>query len=299
MSELSAWQEANDAYLAAAVEWLRLLLMRRAPAQSEPMIVGERRATPRETPAAKPWWAWRRGDPTPPPPPPPLALPPASFEVSEEQVADAARKMQRAAEHDPPPALLLLARRLRLSDFARNTLLLCAAIELDTRIAALCARVHDDPARPYPTFALAFALFEQPSWDTLSPDSPLRHWHLVEANLSTMQPLTTSALRADERIVNYIKGLAHLDERIAPFVIPMTDHVHAEDLPPSHRTIAEEIVRILERDHPNPRPIQLLGRDSESKELVAQAAAHELGLTLYRMAADLLPAQAADLETLT
>jgi hypothetical protein len=218
--------------------------------------------------------------------------------VSEQQVADAKKKMEQAAETNPPPALLLLARRLGLSDFARNTLLLCASLELDTRIAALCARVQDDPSRPYPTFALAFSLFDDPRWDTISPDGPLRHWRLIEASLSTMQPVTTSALRADERIVNHIKGLAHIDERIAPFVLAMTEHVHAEDLPPSHRAIAEEILRVLERDRPEAKPIQLLGRDAESKQLIAAAAAHELGLRLYRLAADQLPQQPADLETL-
>jgi len=300
MSE-TPWQETNDAYLAAGVEWIRLLLTRRAtaarPAQ-EPPAASERQAASRVTPPPKPWWAWRRGDPAPQPPPPLLALPPASFEVTEEQVAEAAQRMERAQAASPPPALVLLAKRFGLSDFARNTLLLCAAVDLDTRVAALCARVHDDPARPYPTFALASAVFEQPSWDTFSPDAPLRYWRLIEINLSTMQPLTMSALRADERIVNQLKGLPHLDERIAPFVMQMADHVHPEDLPDSHRAIAEEIGRALERDRPQPLPVQLLGRDSDSKQLIAQAAAHEVGLTLYRLPADLLPQQAADLETI-
>ena len=48
-------------------------------------------------------------------------------------------------------------------------LLLCAAMELDTRIAALCARAQDDPAAAYPTFALALALLRRPAWDALSP----------------------------------------------------------------------------------------------------------------------------------
>ena len=30
-SDLVAWQSANDAYLSAAVDWVRLLLLRHAP----------------------------------------------------------------------------------------------------------------------------------------------------------------------------------------------------------------------------------------------------------------------------
>ena len=53
----------------------------------------------------------------------------------------------------------LVTQRLGLSPFEQDILLLCAAMELDTRIPALCARAQDDPARPYPTFALALVLF--------------------------------------------------------------------------------------------------------------------------------------------
>src|SRR5262245_60327190 len=56
---------------------------------------------------------------------------------------------------EPPPALVLLGRRFGLSRFEQQLLLLCGAMELDTRIAGHCARVHDDPRRSYPTFALA------------------------------------------------------------------------------------------------------------------------------------------------
>jgi hypothetical protein len=59
------------------------------------------------------------------------------------------------------PALVILSRRLGLVRFEEDVLLLCAAMELDTRTAALCARAQADPARA-PTFALALALFDEP-----------------------------------------------------------------------------------------------------------------------------------------
>ena len=94
-------------------------------------------------------------------------------------------------------------------------------MELDTRIAGLCARAQDDPQKNFPTFALALALFDEPSWDALSPERPLRFWRLIEISQLGAQPLTASALRADERIVNYLKGLNHLDERLSSLLSPL------------------------------------------------------------------------------
>ncbi len=68
-------------------------------------------------------------------------------------------------------------------------LLLCAAMEFDTRTAWLCARAQRDATKPYPTFALALALFDDPAWDVLSPERPLRYWRLIEINQPGAQPL--------------------------------------------------------------------------------------------------------------
>jgi hypothetical protein len=311
------WQQANDAYLAAAVEWLRLLLSRHATAPAAPTLIAEEpRAVPRaegtpppQQPNAAPWWSLRRGTSgataaaPAPEGKPTLALPPASFEVTQEQVDEAAQRMRAAEAIEPPPALSLLARRLGLTPFERNVLLLCAAMELDTRIGALCARVHNDPSLPFPTFALAFTIFqdglaeERPHWDARSPERPLLYWRLIETSASRTVPLTTGALRADERIVNFVKGLSHLDERVAPFVAPL-DGGEEENLPPSHRDLVEAALQPFTGDAAHFGPIQLLGNDSDSKQSVARAAAGRLGITLYRFAADLLPMQATELETL-
>ena len=79
------------------------------------------------------------------------------------------RETKQVAE--TPSALEVLSDRLGLSQFEQNVLFLCAAMELDTRFAGLCARAQDDPQKNFPTFALALALFDQPSWDALSPES--------------------------------------------------------------------------------------------------------------------------------
>src|SRR6185312_14086007 len=115
------------------------------------------------------------------------------------------------------------------------------SMELDTRIATLCARVQDDPNKPYPTFALALALFDSPSWDVLSPERPLRHWRLIEINQPGAQPLTISPVRADERIVNYVKGLDYLDDRLASFVAPFEINGGQIKLPDSQQALVQQI----------------------------------------------------------
>lgn len=219
--------------------------------------------------------------------------------VSDEQIAQAAQTMVESETLEAPPALVILSQRLGLSRFERQVLLLCAAMELDTRIASLCASAQGQPHRRYPTFALALTLFDEPAWDILSPERPLRYWKLIEINQPSAEPLTTSPLRADERIVNYIKGLNYLDDRLTPLLSPLEVAECPAELPPSQKVAVETILRHLQvstktQDTP---VIQLLGVDSASKQFVARHTAATLGLHLYRLAVELLPSQTTDLET--
>jgi hypothetical protein len=294
MNEMAQWQQANERYLTAALAWLRLLLERAATQSVSSQL-------PSAADEAEP--ARRRLFRRPIPPPTgnrlhvPL-LPPAK--ITGEQLAQAAANMDAAAEVSPPPALVMLAQRLGLSDFERDVLLLCAAMELDTRIAALCGYARGDSEHPYPTFALALTLFDHPAWDVLSPERPLRHWRLIEINQPNTRPLTTSPLGADEWVVNYIKGLSYIDDRLAPLLILLETSTGPVELPPSQQEQAEIILRTLEqatRGEPLP-VVQLLGADSSSKRLVAWHASAALNRHLYRLPARLLPTQAAELETL-
>ncbi len=299
MSDQVSWQESNTRYLSIALTWLRLRLERQAQQWQASEII----PLPPPEPAPQPQkQGFLRRSPTEPARPAPAALPKVATSISDEQIKQKASDMADAeSQGDQPPALVILSKRLGLSRFEREVLLLCIAIELDTRVAALCARAQDDANKPYPTFALALALFDEPSWDMLSPERPLRYWRLIEINQPGAQPLTTSPLRADERIVNYVKGLNYLDDRLASLVAPLEVDEDQVELPPSQQTVVEAIVRYWHQAAAMSSSlpvVQLVGPDAPSKQLGAYHTAAKLGRHLYRIPLEMLPSQSADLETL-
>jgi hypothetical protein len=273
------WESDNEEYLAAALEWLRLRLASPAAARQMDVLV-----------PADPLSAGAELLPE--------LLTHASVHSPDARLAAAEAAMHAAASRSPAPASVRLGQLLGLSLFEQYTLLLCAAMELDPSTAGRCADAHGDPRMTYPTFALALSCLPDPAWDVLSPHHALRRWRLVEISQPTGQPLVTSPLRADERIVNYIKGLNELDDRLEPLLVPV-DTV-GRSLPDSQLAAVDAVVRwcTTVTGHTVRPLVQLLGPDSRSKRLVAGEAAARLGLRLHRLPCHALPGQHADLETL-
>ncbi|WP_293103598.1 ATP-binding protein [Moorena sp. SIOASIH] len=217
----------------------------------------------------------------------------------------AAEKTMIAAERvEPAPALVRLKHQLKLSQFEANLLLLCVAMELNQNIPQLYGLIQGNN-RNYPTFYLAFMIFEAPAWDIVSPERPLRYWQLIEILQSGVDPSITSPLRADEKIINYIKGLNYLDDRLAKLVLPWkrpeNSNTQPENsLPPSQQKAVQGIINQLQHntDAPQPKAIQLLGADTASKQLVAWQVCQCLSLELYRLPIALLPTDSHVLETI-
>ena len=305
MIDHDGWLQANDRYLAAALQWLRTRLEwfaapadDRAPDDLVAALAAPAATTP--PPRRRPWR--RRREPEPASAPLPVAAPARPRPISDDEVADAAAAMEEAAASmDPPAALISLGSVLGLTPTERDVLLLCAGMELDPRLGALCARAHGDPRCAYPTFALALALFPDRSWDMLSPAGGLRSWRLIEIVAEPGEPLTMTRLRADERIVNHLKGMAHLDDRLELLLAPIALDEADRQLPASQQRLADDIVaRWSTRPPGTPLDlVQLLGVDTASKEAIAAHVTAALGAQqLYRLPADLLPAHLDDVETL-
>lgn len=192
-------------------------------------------------------------------------------------------------------ALDSLCALFRLSPFERDILLLCAGVELEADFAVLCADAQGDPQRPYPTFSLALAALPEAHWSALSPAAPLRRRHLVEIGSGTA--LTLSPLRIDERILNCLVGVNHLDERLMGLV----DSVRIpDDLVPSQQEIADQIAAIWSQPTGLAMvpAVQLCGPDATGKRNVAAAACAQVGLNLGVMTGETLPTSPSELERL-
>ena len=190
------------------------------------------------------------------------------------------------------PALEQIETLFGLSGFERDLLLLCAGIELDAEFAPLCAATQGDAGRPWPSFALALAELDAPHWSALAPDAPLRRWKLLE--VAPGATLTQAALRIDERVLHYLAGVAHLDERLAGLVRRLAPPAALAE---SHAAVMRTLAATWVAGGAALPLVQLCGEPSDCLP-IAGAAAAAAGTGAALIAADLLPAAPGELETL-
>jgi hypothetical protein len=152
--------------------------------------------------------------------------------------------------------------------------------------------VQGDSHRPFPTFSLALAVFNEPHWSALSPSAPLRRWRLIEVNAA--ESLTVGRIRIDERVLHYLAGVNHLDDRLNGMVEWLS--IPAE-LPPSYDAQIQTMVRALSFSGNSMLPVvQLCGDEPQSKRDIAAAACGHLGLNLYAIAAHSAPSHPTELD---
>jgi ATPase family protein associated with various cellular activities (AAA)/winged helix domain-containing protein len=206
------------------------------------------------------------------------------------------KNLREALESMPAPAALdTLCVTFGLSPFERDVLLLCAGMELDSSFPSLCASAQGNSPRGYPTFSLTLAALHEAHWSALTPAAPLRHWRLIEVGVG--EALTASPLRIDERVLHYLTGISYLDERLQGLVEIQPP---PDDLPRSHRAVAERIAGLWAQSGPEAMPVIHLGGDgSAGKRAVAAAGCAALGLQLRVLRAADAPANVAEREALT
>lgn len=186
-----------------------------------------------------------------------------------------------------PPAIDTLAQLFELSDFERDLLLLVAGVEMDARLGPLCAQANGQTGRTWATFGLAMSLLPSAHWDALVPSEPLRRWRLLEVDESS--GLASGRVRLDERVLHYLAGLNHLDQRLQPLLSP---------LPPpglmcrAHAEVSSYACSHLQRDGGRPRAILLSGDDPQGQQDVAADIARRLGVALYCLRAVDIPTTA-------
>ena len=223
---------------------------------------------------------------------------------SEDLVTDASALLSSGgAESESEPrvstALDHLCEVFSLSTFERDLLLMCAGVELDARFAELCAAAHNDTRRAYPTFGLALAALPEAHWSALTSNAPLRRWRLIELEHGH-DHLVNARLRIDERVLHYLAGVSHMDERLRGLVEAVAA---PSELPDSHRELARRVAEFWANDPNNRRDeasavVFLCGADGAGKRAVASAASAALGLGLHALRAADVPPSVAEREAL-
>ena len=192
-----------------------------------------------------------------------------------------------------PPSLEILCGTFGLSSFERRILLMCAAVELDSRFASIYEAANKGQRPALPTFSLALGAFDDAHWSAMLPGRPLRHWHLIE--VLSGDALTSSPLRIDERILHYLTGMRSMDERVRGIV----DEVEPDrTLTPSELAVAQRVVDCVSpRNRQESRPVvQLCGGEPESRRAVAAQACALLGLGLHVLNVQAIPRGAAEID---
>jgi hypothetical protein len=221
---------------------------------------------------------------------------PAEADRSPEQDALLRQKFRQAAEAMAGKSPLdTVCHVFELSPFECNILLLCAGMELDSAFPSLCAAARNDPAKPFPSFGLALAVFPDGHWSALSPGAPLRYWQLVDSGSGS--PVAQNPLCIDERVVHYLTGVNHQDERLSGILEPL--HAPAM-LAASHAGLAGQIVAVWSAaGGTGGLPVIILnGSDNAAKRSIALAACTTLGLAVSHMDSSSIPVAPAERETL-
>ncbi len=207
-------------------------------------------------------------------------------EASEGPEAAAARLEQARDAMPSPPALEVLGQLFGLSPFERDLLLACAGVELDSGFAAAFSPL---------TFSRALSALPDAHWSALAPSSPLRRWRLIEVGSGSA--LTASPLRVDERILHYLAGVQHLDDRLAGLIVPLAAPA---DLAASQQRLARRLAEVWSRTRGEAwlPVLQLTGGEGAAKRAVAAAACAALGLEVRSLAAAQVPQAPAELDGL-
>jgi SpoVK/Ycf46/Vps4 family AAA+-type ATPase len=193
-----------------------------------------------------------------------------------------------AATMPAPPALEQLVAIFKLSDFERNILLLCTAMELIPKFKSLCAQVQEDPELNYPTFGLAQTVFPDFKWSATTTEAPLLYWQLIEIKSGPAK--LESKLQINQRIFYYLLGEFSQEPQLLGTLNPLpVAPTNCEILPPSHQKIVSEITSNWLADI---LPVaQLCGTDLADKCNIAAAISSSFGLNLEVISALHLPSE--------
>jgi AAA+ superfamily predicted ATPase len=190
-----------------------------------------------------------------------------------------------AEEMESPAAIMKICNLFGLSEFERKILVLCAGLELDSNIAATLSK-KGASGSPLPTFSLCMSVFRDAHWSAFLPESPLRHWYLIELLRSDL--LTLSPIKINESVLHYLTGQPQLEEFFAGLLSPVRKTGSIVD---SHMLITSKIAGALTTSNGKASIplIQLNGEDRQDKIEIAHYVSGQFGLSMVLLSYASIP----------
>lgn len=169
-------------------------------------------------------------------------------------------------------AIPWLSETFRLSSFETDLLMLCAAVEMDSDIASLCAELNGDPRKYAPTLGLALTAIPEAHWSALAPSSPLRRWRLL--NIVPGDQLTATPLGIDEKVLHFLAGVQVPEPQLAGFASLVTAAA-------THTELLRPCLRLAELMRSVPTPVIILSCPDRGAILeIVTNAANKVGASL-------------------
>lgn len=190
-----------------------------------------------------------------------------------------------------PAAIDTVSAIFGLSGFERELVLLCAGVEMDPALAALCAEAGGHPQRGSVTFSLALAALAEPHWSALAPSSPLRHFRLIEVEPG--YGLTSAPLRIDERVLHYLAGVNRLDPRLDGMLSRKSS---PERLAEEHWRLLTEAIEPGMGGLSPATALHLCGDDRAGQEGIAALIADRAGRELFLLRLEETPSTAGEID---
>ena len=202
----------------------------------------------------------------------------------------------RAPRYAPPPTLpeplARLAARFGLGAFDCGVLILCAAVEWDPQVAALCSALQGDSTRRWASYGLAVDVIADGTWTRLSPNCALRRWRLVD--VSPGAGIRSARLCVDERMLLYLCDLEQPEARLEGLIRPVVVAAAARSPGVEAAVEAWRQARSL-----GACPVIQLPSDAqEDPAATAAAVCGSLALRLQRIDGGAIPLQFAEREAL-
>jgi AAA+ superfamily predicted ATPase len=186
-------------------------------------------------------------------------------------------------------SLAQLINKFGLSQFEKDLIILCLAIEIDPAISLLYSKAHGNENINYPTLNLALSLLPQANWNIISNQNLLQYWELIE--IGSGLNLIHCPITLDRRILCFLLGESAIDEKLKSILTSFPSEIAHSILPQSHQNIVNDMIKNWSKiNRYDQFPLlQICGSELTAKYQIGNAIAQKLRFNLGIISTSVLP----------